>query len=225
MTAYAQRRDSLVLKSRIEIVTSDDSEVPQWTYLSFFGPIAKVPSLKNNKNAFAFIKDGRAKVGMSKSVMSEAWVRAATILFEKALFAAGRKPFRYECKVSGFAVHGTRPKSFDVDNATTTLQDFLEPREKEVGKTKIVNNKPKKSIRGWGCGLVSDDTNVRLFPLLAADFGFNTVETTVLIITPFEHVKEHIFKAYAAHFCGAPFMVNEESQRHLWEPELIKGGK
>jgi hypothetical protein len=217
--AYAERRDLLVKKSRIEIVTSDNGDVPQWTYLSFFGPIARIPSLKNSKSAFAFIKDGRAKVGMSKSSISEAWVRAATVLFEKALFAAGRKPFRYDCKVSGFAVHGKRSSNFDVDNATTTLQDFLEPREKQVGSAK------KQFDRGWGCGLVEDDKDVRLFPLLAADFGFSSVETTVVILSPFENVKEHIFKAYAAHFCGAPFMVNEESQRQLWEPELIKGGK
>lgn len=215
-----QRRDKLVLSSSIDVTFSDDKAVPAWTYLSLSGPIARIPSLKNSRSIFSFKgKDGTPKVGFSKSVISEAWVQAATVLFQEAMLKAKRGAVQYDGKVSGFVIHGKRSNSFDVDNATSTLQDFLEPQEKLVGSAK------NKKARGWGCGLVQDDSLVRLFPLRAEDFGLRGITNTIVILTSFENVAHEIYKLFSAHFCGSAPKVNEDSQRELWVPEIIMGGK
>lgn len=137
--------------------------------IQFTGLAANIPSMKNSKIP------GRNFINNDYKCHLQAMDR----LYAEA---AGDSSLNFgEQDVSMMVLFACRSRSFDTDNATTTLKDWLEPRTKKVGKRFKVD-------RGWGIGLVQDDK--RVYPYAVhARMLFLDSSTTRILLCPFDKVK------------------------------------
>ena len=68
-----------------------------------------------------------------------------------------------------------RSRRFDPISVAETVQDWLEPASKIVGRT-------KKHARGWGAGLVDDDSQVVSISAHAEDLGLEPESTQGILL-------------------------------------------
>jgi hypothetical protein len=133
-----------------------------WLKIVIGGALARIPSLKNN----------RQFGGVDRTVLDK--LKALDSMFRRHV-NCDDTTFFGDQEVFLFAVFGDRGGTkFDEDNALTTVKDWLEPLSKCVGRT-------SKRGRGWGIGLVNDDSQVRAFVLPERYLGACRKETTLMI--------------------------------------------
>lgn len=150
----------------------------------FKGELVRIPSLKNSKipgkNFIA--PDTRARI----KVMD-------------ALFA--REIERKRLRVNTASVPmllifiaGARSGSFDLSGCIETIQDWLEPQVKKVGK--------KSKSRGWGVGVISNDSHIRPVAFHSHDLtGFARDESRIILI-PLLEVSDGYFFDYIKRLRG-----------------------
>lgn len=113
---------------------------PDWLHIRLRGPIAQVPSLKNQK-----IKNSNILRPKAKALLS---------LMTKAFFkSVGYNLPSFTGEVFCLVVCAYRTVTFDEDNVLTTVKDWLEPQ--------VIRQKD----RGWGVGIVKNDRNVNAYAI------------------------------------------------------------
>lgn len=77
---------------------------------------------------------------------------------------------------------GKRSGRFDKDNVASTVQDWLEPRTKQIGKR-------KKRDRGWGVGVVNNDRQITCLTFNEHQLNIYFPEhSTKVVLTRFDSV-------------------------------------
>lgn len=180
-------------RSEIRMTASDSSISPEWIEIEFHGEAGRIPSLKNNKaNAGWLTKDVKARIYN----LDRCWERDISQRIDYG-----------DELLSGVLICGDRGRRrFDTDNCSTTIRDWLEPGTKQAGRT--------RRSRGWGVGMVEDDTNVRILPLKAADLGREDKHST-LILTKAKHTRLNLVEYVAAHYLGQKEPHSGEFQGNL----------
>lgn len=131
------------------------------------GEAARIPALKNRKIP-----------GLNcPNPDTLARIAALDALFYRAVTASEIRTLNLfgSSKVWVVLICGNRNRRFDPDNCFSTIKDWLEPRTKLVGKGRA---------RGWGIGVIEDDSQIAGLAVRAADVGLDTKDTTI-VIKPF----------------------------------------
>ena len=152
---------------------------PDLLMIDLYGEAARVPSLKNSVRfaGAAFLSaDCRARL----QVLDILWNRQS----EKV------RPFE-DVKVHLLLINGCRPNRFDDDNCLACVKDWLEPASRPKGGS--------RKNRGWGIGLVQDDSQIKGYSLHASETGVLQTHTTI-IIRPWETMREAVCSFVARHY-------------------------
>lgn len=167
-------------------MTIDDRALNDGTLLSLVieirGALAAVPSLKNSKLPGTNYINPKA--------------RAKLLALDALYFRATRNrqlSFADE-RVFMLGLFGGRSRSFDVDNAVTSLRDWLEPSAKSVGR--------RRRSRGWGVGVVANDRNIVSLGLSAADLSSDK-KTTLLVLKRWRDLKPEFVRCIEEMFENA----------------------
>lgn len=123
------------------------------------GDAARIPSLKNRKIPGLNVPnpDTMARIAVLDALY---WRSAPPAL------TFGKE------RVHLTLISGARKVRYDIDNCFTTIRDWCEPAFKRVGKGKH---------RGWGVGLVANDSQISGIAIEAKDLGSLTADTFVVI--------------------------------------------
>lgn len=171
-SAFGNLTEEYVKTSECFVSLIEVEGVLESCYIEFKGECARVPSLKNARRRFSLEYSARCRlVAMSR-------------LFKEQLKELGKETATFNDRnVIALLLCGRRGnRSFDALNVADTVSDWLEPDTKQGGNS-------DKHSRGWGVGLVTNDSGVRILPLLASDIGQDT-ETTTIIIRDFTSVRK-----------------------------------
>lgn len=154
--------------------------IPRFIYVEFRGKLARLPSLKNSRIPGTFFNpDTHAKL------------HAMTILAQREIQRLGLVLSFGDVPVSAMLICGQRNTDFDTDNCLASIKDWLEPASKEVGGK-------KKRERGWGIGVVPDDKQITGYALHSEQTVI-AHEYSVLIVKPFDDVRESIINLVVQH--------------------------
>jgi len=123
--------------------------------------MAKIPSLKNAKLP-------------GKSFLNPKVTKYLKQLTAEYYLVARNKINPYGGSVFALIILGK--SRVDADNAAATICDWLEP------STKIVGQRTKR-YRGWGVGLVANDSQITSLAIRAKDIGIDTKDSEI-ILTP-----------------------------------------
>ena len=85
-------------------------------------------------------------------------------------------------EVIAILICAKRKVRFDTDNCLSTIRDWMEPRLKKGGR-----GKP----RGWGVGLVENDSQIKGFVFQDKDLGFS-LDTSLLIVQRWDLCSEKV---------------------------------
>lgn len=134
-------------------------------HMELHGPMGRIPSLKNRKlpgrNFMANDVKQRLKV------MDDMY-RLALLKNDQ------RAPSFGDALVAVLLVCGHRSNRFDRDNCMVTVQDWLEPAHKVVGKS-------KKRPRGWGCGVINNDSQITPFAFYDRELGYRLAYSMIVV--------------------------------------------
>lgn len=177
----AQIFQKLVTSSSLKLtVTTDWTGSVESIAIKLNGAVASLPSIKNSKQ---MIGDGRLII----SNEYRARLKALDFLYTEQVFKTTCKHnFGYsfgKAPIWLTVVCGNRKVRFDSDNCFASVQDWLEPNEK------CVKNKTKK--RGWGIGLVDDDSQITGICIKAKDLGWTTT-SSFIFVERFEKKREDL---------------------------------
>lgn len=126
--------------------------------VEFHGELARLPSLKNSKlPGKNFINPDTLDRLQAMQVHFE---RSARVYPSKALH------FQKEPLVA-LLVCSKRKTRFDLDNCAASVKDWLEPNTKRG--------------RGWGVGVVEDDSQLTVFPIHASQYE-KQIEYSLLLV-------------------------------------------
>lgn len=128
------------------------------------GKLASFPAIKNSKH---ILPNGRVVINSDYQARLKALDK---LFFEKSFqknCSFGTTPVW--CSV----VCGKRNVRFDADNCFSSMTDWLEPN------FKIVNN--KKNQRGWGVGVVEDDSQVSGICIKGVSLGLSTSDSIISV--------------------------------------------
>lgn len=146
-------------------------------YIELRGVASHVPALKNNRNP--------RFPGIDPKVLSR--IKAMDQLYKQVI---GKSEYRFNSEVFALIGFGHRGgRSFDLDNSLTTVKDWLEPAEKIVG----VKSKTK---RGWGVGVVENDSQIRAWGYLLTDIGI-TDQITIIELMSWDIAREEFVNSIA----------------------------
>lgn len=175
--------------SLIKLTKSSDNINPDWCEIELHGEISRIPAMKNNKSNKGFIHpDFIARI----KAMDLCWQRD----IKQNLYYGDEK-------LSGVLFCASRGRrSFDADNCATTVKDWLEPRNKQAGRT--------KKQRGWGIGIVNNDTNLQLLPIKADAFCRAEAKASILLICKADLVRESLACYIASHYASTVREVIEQ---------------
>lgn len=165
-------------RARSEVFASfhEINGVLDFVYIELRGELGRIPSLKNWRMP--------GKHFVNPDVMSR--IRVMDELFEKSC----RPPKSFGDKpVHMTLICGERKGSFDLVGCVETIQDWLEPSTKKVGR--------KGSVRGWGVGLVDNDSQITPMPIHSWQTGIKHDHSTI-ILRPWEKMKEHVLETTAS---------------------------
>lgn len=129
--------------------------------IRFYGAMANIPSLKNQRLPGKNFTNPDVK----------ARIAVMDLLFKQSCSSA---PNYGKSDVFVAMVCANRPRSFDLIGCMETVQDWLEPSTKKVGK--------KARSRGWGIGLIDNDSQVTPFVCRAELFGSMEACTTIHVV-------------------------------------------
>lgn len=167
----------LVLESSIKLTyTQDWTGAPESVAMKLNGAIAALPSIKNSKQMIGDKdKEGNGRLIISNEYRAR--LKALDFLYKEAVFKAtcklnARLTFG-KAPVWVTLICGNRKVRFDADNCFGSVQDWLEPNEKGV------KNKTKK--RGWGVGLIDDDSQITGLCIKAKDLGWTTTSSFIFV--------------------------------------------
>lgn len=169
--SVAELVEKFVDGSTVDVVAKDDR-----VFITFKGLLAEIPSLKNSKRI------SRNHAFIERSVLAK--LKAMDRMMSPYV------PYfiQHTEKVSVILLNSERSRSFDPDNTYQTIKDWLEPSTKTDGVRK------KTNVRGWGVGIVSNDSLISGGSYHASDVGAPLDETRILI-APFVSVQSSL-KAY-----------------------------
>ena len=169
--------------------THDNSEAivmcsEKYLYIELHGALAAVPNTKNGRvtlpgGASIMGKECRVRIDiMSQIVMTEVEKQGLQLPY------FGSEP------VSMLLIAGRRSRSFDLVGVMESVQDWLEPATKSVGR----NPKP----RGWGIGIIDDDQTIipRVYHSWQTGIAH---EHTVISVVPWDSVREKDIDFIATH--------------------------
>jgi hypothetical protein len=140
-SSYKAAYAKYAVGSRCKTLVIGDDKNPDGILIRLAGPVAKIPSLKNQKIKGMNVLRGEAK---ARLVLATDIVRVAMKRFALPTYEENVPIFcLVRCSYRG--------RSFDEDNVATTIKDWLEPR--------YIRNHD----RGWGLGIVPNDKEVNVF--------------------------------------------------------------
>lgn len=148
-------------------------------HIEFHGPIADIPSIKNNRQFGGIDPKVLARLAAMDRLFCDR-IEEMKIPFPK-----------FDGRVFGIVCHSIRNRSFDEDNATTTIKDWLEPKSKIVGRK-------SKTKRGWGIGVVDNDSQVLIWPVLQKDLSIES-PVTIIELKSFE-MTQHLIAETVSNF-------------------------
>lgn len=173
-SAFGNLTKEYVHNSECFVSIIEDGDALQSCYIEFRGECANTPSLKNARRRYSLEYGARCRL----QAMSELFT-AELAKMGKAYIQFGEQPVAMLLVCGKRGSKGNR--SFDVQGCIETIADWLEPATKKGGNGVIRE-------RGWGVGLIHNDSQVRPSAYKAADFGQDT-EATTIIVRPFESVR------------------------------------
>lgn len=133
--------------------------------IEFHGELSRIPSLKNSKLP--------GKNFINPDTVDR--LVAMQALFDRSALVYPRKQLRFDSeRVLGLLVCSRRRTRFDLDNCAAAVKDWLEP--------------PTKRGRGWGVGVIEDDSQLTVFPVHADQYGRN-INYSMLILKPWQLVE------------------------------------
>ena len=136
--------------------------------IEFHKETARIPSLKNSK------LPGRNFINPETldrlKAMDALFLRSTRVYRRDRLSFAGQE-------VGGILICSKRPTRFDLDNCVASLKDWCEP--------------PTKRGRGWGVGLVDDDSKLNIFAVHAGQVG-RTLDHSILILQPWDIMRDQV---------------------------------
>ena len=150
--------------------------------ITFHGPAAAIPSLKNSKMPgcnFAEPKVMGRIDAMSKMFYDTALVTGAGV----------HGPWFGADPILLLLICGDRSGPFDVIGCLETVQDWLEPATKRVGR--------QGRRRGWGVGLIDNDSQVTPVAVHSHQLGFPH-EHTIIRLRRFDRARESLINFAAA---------------------------
>lgn len=144
--------------------------------IEFHGELARTPNLKNRK--------------IPNQTFTNPDVEGRLIAMDRLFGAEQLKlstPLTFEDEPVFILLYvADRDRDFDVDSCMVTIRDWLEPSEKIVGK-----NVRK---RGWGIGLINNDSAARGIPLKWSDVGQQSNSFTYIEVLRRRDVDSDIFQ-------------------------------
>lgn len=158
--------------SRIEITLGDSAEVctdgsiaPDFLQITFYGPVALIPSMKNWK--IPGTNFANPEVTARLLVMTDLFMAAMN---QRRIYYGKTRLWCDVCL-------GKRPGTFDEDNGFAAVKDWLEPMIKA------------KRNRRWGIGISENDRYITGLAYHSRVTGVETAETTITI-RPLDLVRE-----------------------------------
>lgn len=133
--------------------------------IEFIGQVGDIPSLKNSKMPKTNFMNPQTKLRIG--VMDILFAMGAAKLRFKKRITFGSQP------VALLVVCKSRSRSFDPDNVLATVKDWLEPRFKQVGR--------QRKNRGWGVGVVDNDSQITGICIKDSDLGLNLDKTIIVV--------------------------------------------
>lgn len=133
--------------------------------IEFHKETSRIPSLKNSK------LPGRNFLNpetLNRLRAMDALYLRSTRVYNDSNLSFGDQ------KVMGLLVCNKRPVRFDLDNCVAAVKDWCEPATKRG--------------RGWGVGLVDDDSKLNIIAAHAEDLGL-TLDHSLLILRPMADVQ------------------------------------
>jgi hypothetical protein len=150
----------IIKNSRISIEVNADKVLIKIT-----GESANIPSLKNSKL--------QGKNFTNPDYLKR--IKALDFLFNLEAKNKTIPKFLDNEDVSVIIVNAKRSRSYDPIGCLETVQDWLEPKSKKVGRAKL--------DRGWGIGLINDDKQA-VGISLRSDLDYTTI-----LVQPYKHIK------------------------------------
>lgn len=148
------------------------------------GALKDIPALKNSKR-FA----GRGAF-IEKGVLAR--LKGLERLIDVEMFSVMRSLMHEMTSVSVIISCAERSRDFDTDAVFTTFRDLMEP------KTKIAGVRKKNHNRGWGLGLVANDSVIS-----GGAYHWHELDeekdVTKIFIAPFLSVKDELIAYKCAH--------------------------
>jgi hypothetical protein len=142
--------------------------------VEFHGELARIPSLKNSK------LPGRNFVNpdvlQRLKAMETLYHHGAEIYKKKGLAFGDRE-------VVGVLVCPKRKVRFDLDNCAASIKDWCEP--------------PTKRMRGWGVGLVNDDSRLNVLAVRAEHVGLE-INYSLLVLRRWSDVSRSFRQWFSA---------------------------
>lgn len=174
--------EDLLKSSKMEVraVVGKRSGLPYWVEIDIHGALAHIPSMKRGKIPGTNF--------VNPTIIAK--IKALDAAFAKA--GAGLKSFGENWIVMTL-ICADRSREFDLVGCVETVQDWLEPASKPVGK--------KHAARGWGIGLIPDDKYIIPRPDYAWQLGVSR-DYTSIILERWEDVREREIARTAAAMRG-----------------------
>ena len=160
----------------VDFRVAKDEPLPTGIRIKIRGDLARIPAIKNNKQIAVNSKTGKTFIKSNPKHIAH--MKALTILWQK--ITGHMQPIRFNQKLSMAVIYGVRSGTWDEDNCKTTLKDWLEPSEKQKGGT--------GNARGWGIGLIEDDSLVKAYDIKSSELRIEQ-EFTTIFIEPWDRAK------------------------------------
>lgn len=145
-------------QSHVLVDADHDKQGLKRLRIEFHGELSRIPSLKNSK------LPGRNFI--NPDVLQR--LKAMDGLFQRGAEPYRRKGLAFgDAEVLGVLVCPKRKVRFDLDNCAAAIKDWCEP--------------PTKRLRGWGVGLVNDDSRLNVVVVRAEHVGLD-IKHSLLIL-------------------------------------------
>lgn len=134
-----------VTESEMDVSVHHTGDVLRRVIITLRGSLAAVPSLKNSK--------------IPRTNFTNPAVMGKIKAMDQLFLSSGEKNLSFGAERVHVLIRLASQGHTDRFNAMETIADWLEPKTKKVGKRE----------RGWGIGLINDDSQVLGFPYRAQD--------------------------------------------------------
>jgi hypothetical protein len=136
--------------------------------IKIYGQAANIPSLKNSKL--------QGKNFTNPNYLKR--IKALDVLFHLGAIHKDIPRFLDNEQICVIVINAKRNTNFDPIGCLETVQDWLEPNSKKVGR--------KKLNRGWGIGLIADDKQA-IGLSLRSDLNYS-----IISVQPYKYIESLI---------------------------------